>query len=147
MKNKKEFALNKSFFLFVFLGAFVFSLGIYLVIDSISVLRAGICLAGLLFLIGGMIAQPLCYGFDEEGIVLYFVLYPKEIYLWKNIRKIKNTKDYSGSTPILSMIFSNVYEISGKIEGKKRFFECGAVSKSFRTKKLLEKYWHKKIEK
>ena len=86
-------------------------------------------------------------GFDEEGITLYFVLYPKEIYLWKNIRRIKNTKDYSGSKPILGMIFSNVYEISGKVEGKKRFFECGVVSKSLRTKKLLEKYWHKKIEK
>lgn len=147
MKTNKEFALNKSFFMFVLFGAFVLSLGCYVIIDKVNAGSVGICVVGLLLLVGGMIKEPLCYGFDEEGLTLYFVLYPKEIYLWKNIRKIKNTKDCSGSTPILSMIFSNVYEISGKIEGKKRFFECGAVSKSFRTKKLLEKYWHKKIEK
>ena len=61
--------------------------------------------------------------------------------------KKKFTENHPKFVAFLSMIFSNVYEISGKIEGKKRFFECGAVSKSFRTKKLLEKYWHKKIEK
>ena len=147
MKNKKEFALNKSFFLFVLIGVFIFSLGCYVIIEKINAWSVGICFIGLLFLVGGMIKEPLCYGFDEEGITLYFVLYPKEIYLWKNIRRIKNTKDCSGSKPILSMIFSNVYEISGKIEGKKRFFGCGVVSKSLRTKKLIEKYWHKKIEK
>ena len=147
MKNKKEIALNKSFFLFVFIGAFILFLGCYIIIEKINAWSVGICIVGLLFLVGGMIKEPLCYGFDEEGITLYFVLYPKEIYLWKNIRRIKNTKDYSGSKPILGMIFSNVYEISGKVEGKKRFFECGVVSKSLRTKKLLEKYWHKKIEK
>ena len=147
MKNKKEIALNKSFLLFVFIGAFILSLGCYIIIEKINAWSAGICIVGLLFLVGGMIKEPLCYGFDEEGITLYFVLYPKEIYLWKNIRRIKNKKDYSGSKPILGMIFSNVYEISGKVEGKKRFFECGVVSKSLRTKKLLEKYWHKKIEK
>ena len=147
MKNKKEIALNKSFFLFVFIGAFILFLGCYIIIEKINAWSVGICIVGLLFLVGGMIKEPLCYGFDEEGITLYFVLYPKEIYLWKNIRRIKNKKDYSGSKPILGMIFSNVYEISGKVEGKKRFFECGVVSKSLRTKKLLEKYWHKKIEK
>lgn len=147
MKTNKEFALNKSFFLFVLLGVFVLSLGCYIIIDKVNAGSIGICLIGLFLLIGGMIKEPLCYGFDENGITLYFVLYPKEIYLWKNIRKIKNTKGYSGSKPILSMIFSNVYEISGKPEGKKHFFECGTISKSFRIKKLLEKYWHKKIEK
>ena len=147
MKTNKEVALNKSFFLFVLLGAFVLALGCYVIIDKVNAGSIGICLIGLLLLVGGMIKEPLCYGFDESGITLYFFLYPKEIYLWKNIRKIKNTKENSGSKPILSMIFSNVYEISGKSEGKKRFFECGTISKSFRTKKLLEKYWHKKIEK
>ena len=147
MKNKKEIALNKSFLLFVFIGVFILSLGCYIIIEKINAWSVGICIVGLLFLVGGMIKEPLCYGFDEEGITLYFVLCPKEIYLWKNIRRIKNKKDYSGSKPILGMIFSNVYEISGKVEGEKRFFECGVVSKSLRTKKLIEKYWHKKIEK
>lgn len=147
MKHKKELALNKSFFLFVFLGGLIFSLGIYLVIDNISAPRAGILLSGLAFLVGGMIKEPLCYGFDEEGLTLYFVFLPKEAYLWKNIRRIKNTKAYSSSTPILNMIFSNIYEINGKVEGKQYFYMQGEVSRSLRTKKLFEKYWNKKIEK
>ena len=147
MKHKKELAFNKSFFLFCFIGALILSLGIYLLIDNISASRAGILLSGLFLLIGGMIKEPLCYGFDEDGIALYFVFLPKEAYLWKNIRRIKNTKKYSASSPILAFIFSNIYEINGKVEGKQYFYMQGEVSKSLRTKKLFEKYCNKKIEK
>lgn len=147
MKHKKEFALNKSIFLFVFIGCLILSLGVYLLIDNISASRAGIFLLGLILLIGGMMKEPLCYGFDEEGLTLYFVFLPKESYLWKNIRRIKNTKSYSARTPILNMIFSNIYEINGKVDGKQYFYMQGEVSRSMRTKKLFEKYWNKKIEK
>lgn len=148
MKNKKEIALNKSFFLFVFMGGLILSLGIYLVIDNITALRAVVLFTGLFFLVGGMIKEPFCYGFNEDGITLYFSFFPNEKYLWKNIRTIiKTCESFSVSLPILSSIFSNVYEICGKVEGKQRFYMNGVVSRSNRTKKLFEKYWHKKIEK
>ena len=135
------------FFLYVFMGIFILSLGMYLIIDNITILRVGVLLSGVFFLVGGMIKEPFCYGFDEESVTLYFVFLPNEIYLWKNIRRIKNTKSYSARTPILDMIFSNVYEIIGKVEGKQYFYMQGEVSCSLRTKKLFSNYWNKKIEK
>ncbi len=131
------------------MGAFVLSLGCVSISEKIS--AWGICglVAGLFFLIGGSMAAPCCYCFDEESITFYYLFLPKERYLWKNIRKINALKDgcsrSSISYAIFDIIFSHIFEITGKVEGKQLFYMQGKISRSMKTKRLLEKYWKRNI--
>lgn len=146
MKNKKEIALNKSFFLFVILGILTLTLGYVAISEEVSLWSIFFCILGLLFVIGGPIKEPLFYSFDTDGITLHYLYVPKEYYLWKNIRKIKKSRDGYSRSAIIDFIFSRVYEINGKVEGKQRFYMNGIIVISFRTKRLLDKYWEKEIE-
>lgn len=146
MKNKKEIALNKSFFLFVVLGIITSALGCTAISEEVTVWSVCFFLLGLLFVVGGPIKEPLFYSFDEEGITLFYLFVPKERYLWQNIRKIKKVRESFSRSPNLDFIFSRGYEINGKTEGKQRFYMNGIVNLSFRTKQMLNKYWGKEIE-
>ena len=146
MKNKKDIALNKSFFLFVVLGVVTLIIGYVAISEKVTVWSVFFCVLGLLFVVGGPIKEPLCYSFDTDGVILHYLFVPKEKYLWKNIRKIKKVRDSYSSSAILDFIFSRVYEINGKAEGKQRFYMNGIINRGFRTKRLLSKYWDKDIE-
>ena len=146
MKNKKEIVLNKSFFLFVILGILTLTLGYVALSEEVSLWSIFFCILGLLFVIGGPIKEPLFYSFDTDGITLHYLFVPKECYLWKNIRKIKKARDGYSRSAIIDFIFSRVYEINGKVEGKQRFYMNGIIIISFRTKRLLDKYWEIEIE-
>lgn len=146
MKNKKEIVLNKSFFLFVILGILTLTLGYVAISEEVSLWSIFFFILGLLFVIGGPIKEPLFYSFDTECITLHYLFVPKECYLWKNIRKIKKARDGYSRSAIVDFIFSRVYEINGKVEGKQRFYMNGIIVISFRTKRLLDKYWEKEIE-
>ena len=145
MKNKKEIAFNKLFFLFVILGVISLAVGFVVTGEEISAFGIGCIIVGLVFLTGGSIMAPCCYCFDSDGVTCYYVFLPKERYLWKNIRNICVKRDGYSESEILEMIFSYVFEIKGKAEGKQHFYMQGQISRSFRTKRLIEKYWHKGI--
>lgn len=127
------------------MGALILIIGYIAIGEEISAWSVCVCVVGLIFLIGGSIAAPCCYGFDSEGVTFYYVFLPKERYLWKNIRNIKASKDGHSRSVIIDMVFSYVFEINGKVQGKHRFYMQGLMSRSFKTKRLLCKYWNKKI--
>ena len=75
------------------------------------------------------------------------MILPKERYLWKNISGIKiNYSELSGKNGAIFDLFFGSYELNGLVEGKCRFYMSGHVSKTFRIKRLLKKYWDGHVE-
>ena len=93
---------------------------------------------GMLFTLVPVILFPFLYIFDDKGVTLFFLLLHKEHYLWSNITKIYITSFTTRS-------FTDVFQLCGMCENKKRFYMQGQITKTLRTKHLLEKYWNGKI--
>lgn len=95
-----------------------------------------------------LFAVPCFYTFDSEGVTIHHVFFPKERYLWENIHRIDSKTDNTSTSHLFfDLIFSGVFEIKGKVEGRKRFYMQGQISKSIRAKKLIQKYWDGEITK
>jgi hypothetical protein len=102
----------------------------------------GFGVAGLLLIVLPAIFTPYCYSFDREGISLCYLFFSAERYLWKDIHAIE-VKDTSTSSrsALFELFFAYDFCIRGRSVGKRKFFMEGHVRKSFRTKRLFEKYW------
>ncbi|MBE6673498.1 MAG: hypothetical protein E7596_00155 [Ruminococcaceae bacterium] len=148
---KRQVAFNKLFNLFVIMGAvFVYGACVMLQDDPELGRSVGGGIVMLViaahFILVPTILMPVIYLFDEKGVTICFLFFPNERYLWENIAAIEATDDRSDSRhPILDFFFSRVFEISGAVEGKERFYMQGHIRRSRRTKRLLEKYWDGKI--
>lgn len=142
-KIKRQYALDKLFNVFIIIGCFLLYAS-YVFQDENSIgLVIGTGIFGLLFIIGAIILIPCCYGFDSEGVTMYYVFSPNERYLWRNIRAIEVSDDGTNSshTALFDVIFGRVFAISGYVEGEYHFYMNGHIRKSWRTKRLIEKYW------
>lgn len=148
---RKEIAFNRLFNLFIIMGAGFVCGACVMLQDDPELGRsvgAGIVMLviALFFIATPAILMPVIYVFDEKGVTICFLFFPNERYLWENIASIESTDDSSDSRhPILDLFFSRVFEISGAVEGKERFYMRGEIRRSRRTKHLLEKYWDGKI--
>ena len=90
-----------------------------------------------------MIFTPCCYIFDGEGVSFCYILIPNERFLWKDVYAIE-VEDISPSytySLTLDFFYASVFCLKGSNLIKRRFFDNVHIRKSFRTKKLLEKYW------
>ena len=144
MKERKQFALNKLFNFSIFLGLLFLGLSIELFIDNDNVWGIGLGVASLICIVPASLFTPYCYVFDSKGVSLCYVFLPVERYLWRDIHAIEVENITTGtgaSTTILEVFFAYVFCIRGKNVGKTRFYMNGYIRKSFRTKRLLEKYW------
>lgn len=147
----KEIAFNKLFNLFIIMGVgFVYGACVMFQDDPElgRDIGAGIVMLVIAFFFIAVptIFMPVIYMFDEKGVTICFLFFSNERYLWENIAAIEATYDSSSSqNPILDFFFSRVFEISGAVEGKERFYMRGEIRRSRRTKHLLEKYWDGKI--
>ena len=142
MKKRKQIALNKIFNLCIVLGIFCAwgSVGFFQDGDiSWGLVLGTVC---LLLIVLPAIFTPYCYSFDSEGISLCYLFFPAERYLWKDIHAIE-VKDTSTSqrSILFELFFAYDFCIYGTSAGKRKFFMEGHVRKSFRTKRLFEKYW------
>lgn len=149
MKNKRQFALNKLFNIFILAGIAVFAVVFYFSEDISEIKDYLLFIAIGLFFIGvPTIFMPYCISFDSEGVTNHYIFMPKERYLWSNIYSISvdYSQGYSSDGPLFDLLFSKVFEIQGDVEGKKRFYMEGHISKSLRTKRLIEKYWDGEID-
>lgn len=140
---KKQFALDKLFNFFI-----IFGLG--LAWGSIEFFRennigygVGFGIVALLFIVFTMVFTPYCYAFDSEGVSLCYVFLPVERYLWKDVHAIEVDCEHTHCTKgaMFDILFGWVFHIKGQNVGKNRFYMQGNIRKSFRTKRLLEKYW------
>ena len=94
-----------------------------------------------LIIFANIIFRPLCYVFDDDGVTLCYLFFPKARYLWKNIHSITVKVDSGADTTIWDLFLSDYFKLDGKVEGKHRFYMVGEIRKTVRTKRLLEKYW------
>ena len=142
MKQRKQIALNKFFNLGIVIGVFCAWGAIEFLLDGDRSWGLGLGGVSLLALALSATFTPYCYAFDSEGISLCYVLFSPERYLWKDIHAIEVKDTTTSSRSLLwELFFAYDFYIYGESVGKLRFFMEGHVRKSFRTKRLLEKYW------
>ena len=145
MNRKKQIALNKLFNTSVVLG--VLSVCISVEFFSCDEIIWGVILAvvACLLIFLPMIFTPCCYIFDNEGVSFCYILIPNERFLWNDIYAIEVediSPPYTHMYSItLDFLYASVFCLKGSDSIKRRFFENVHIRKSFRTKKLLEKYW------
>lgn len=145
MNRRKQIALNKLFNTSVVLG--VLSVCISIELFSCDEIIWGIILAvaACLLIFLPMIFTPCCYIFDSEGVSFCYILIPNERFLWKDIYAIEVediSPPYTHMYSItLDFFYASVFGLKGSDSIKRRFFDNVHIRKSFRTKKLLEKYW------
>lgn len=142
MNERKQIALNKLFSLYMVVGFLFWGGAIGSFIQNDTAFGLGLSAVALLFTVLPAIFIPFCYAFDREGVSLCYIFLPVERYLWKDIHaiEVENTSTSSKSI-IIEIFYAYVFAIKGTNVGKTRFYMEGHVSKSFRTKKLFEKYW------
>lgn len=149
MKKRKQIALNKLFNFCIILGLLFAWGSIDLFLDNANAWGLGFGIVALLFIVLPAIFTPYCYSFDDEGVSLCYVFLPVERYLWKNIHAIEVDDIKFGTSSqvnIFDFFYSSVFCIKGTNIGKNTFNVKGHIRKSFRTKRLIEKYWDGTIE-
>ena len=138
MKLKKEIALNRLFNSFVVLGIIFIIFAEPLLSGNLYTEAALFGGVGIITLILTVLFTPYCYCFDKEGVSLCYVFLPVERYLWKDVKNIYI--DYIKGSRRLSVSYC-VFAIDAQNVGDCRFYMQGHIRKSFRTKRLLNKYW------
>ena len=152
MNKKREFACNKLF-------NFCFIIGVFLLWEAIGALIEGdpeytglawgMLAVSLLFIIIPAVFTPVFYAFDKEGVSLCYLFFPAERYLWKDISSVEVTDSADdiddGKLYVFTMFFNRVFHLEGKPVGNIKPFMKGNIRKSFRTKRLIEKYWDGQI--
>ncbi|MBQ8184781.1 MAG: hypothetical protein IJ036_03235 [Lachnospiraceae bacterium] len=142
MKAKRRLALNKLFNLFIITGPLLLLLAYHILHGDEIGIGIFFGIIGLLMLATPLLALPYCYLFDEKGVSAHYVFFPPERYLWENIHSIRVVNDSTSSShAVFDLLFGQVFEIKGNVEGQKRFYMKGQIQKSLRTKHLLEAYW------
>lgn len=104
----------------------------------------GTAVIALLFLCIGPVLMPYQYRFDEEGVTICYLFISNDRYLWKNIHHI-SVETLGTRTSILDL-FLKFYKIEGQSECKTSTLHEGTICKTFRSKRLFEKYWDGTIE-
>ncbi len=140
MKKKRQIALNKLFNTCIIIGAFLGFAAFCFAEESNIPWAIGFGIFALGFIVLPCFFTPFCYSFDSDGVSLLYVFSPTERYLWKNIHSIE-VIEKSTEPSVIDLLYSAVFAISGRPVGKSRFYMEGHIRKTFRTKRLLEKYW------
>ncbi len=140
--DKKQFAIN-SWFAFWFSASVIAAIfgNVFINSDEKS-LGIFFFVAGIFFFAVGVICEPVFYIFDSNQVSFFYAFGAKEVYLWENIRSIQaGYHPKAGPSMSIPTPSETVFVIDGKVEGKKKWYMQGYIRKSFRTKKLVEKYW------
>lgn len=146
---KKSFALDSRLFLFVLCLLFA---GLMTVISLQDGEKGFSLFCGMLTLmfVFGVITAPKLYIADEEGLSIYYLPFVKEYFKWNDIKRIKIKK--SNSRSIIFDFLWREYEIvptkEKRYKGSKyhSIFHSSEISRTFLTKRMIEKYWEGTIE-
>ncbi|MBR3816995.1 MAG: hypothetical protein IKJ27_09745 [Clostridia bacterium] len=146
---KKSFALDSRLFLFVLCLLFA---GLMTVISLQDGEKGFSLFCGMLTLmfVFGVITAPKLYIADEEGFSIYYLPFVKEYFKWNDIKRIKIKK--SNSRSIIFDFLWREYEIvptkEKRYKGSKyhSIFHSSEISRTFLTKRIIEKYWEGTIE-
>ena len=145
MNKRKQIALNKLFNTSVVLGVLCACISVELFSCDEIIWGVILAVAACLLILLPLIFTPCCYIFDSEGVSFCYILISNERFLWKDIYAIEvediNPPYSHMHSIILDFFYASVFCLKGSDSIKRRFFENVHIRKSFRTKKLLEKYW------
>lgn len=142
MKRKKEWALNKLFNLLLVVSLFSATMSISMFLEKDISWAIGCGVVALMMLASALLFTPYGYAFDQEGVSFCYVFLPNERYLWDDIHAIEvEWAKGTAKATILDTFYASVFHIIGNCVGDQRFYMQGHIRKSFRTKRLLEKYW------
>lgn len=147
MKKKFQIASNRFIIFCIFIGVILLIMAEGMITEKEIGVGIGLAVVGVLFIGIPLVFCPWIYTFDEDGISMQYIFLPKERYLWKNIREINIVYgESSDKYGVIFYLFFGSYDLIGYVEGKCRFYMTGHVSKTFRTKRLLKKYWDGHVE-
>ena len=137
--NKKHIALNTH--LFFFAAFFLAVLGIFE--SCVREGKIGLSIGLGLFLLAPVFCffiSPLYFVFSDEGVEIVYHFGQREYIKWNEIRDISLMGSWlsRGSGP-------PHYVITYPRKERRPFFVAGEISKTGKTKKLLKKYYQKKI--
>ncbi len=145
MNRRNQIALNKLFNTSIVLGLISVCVAVELFFCDIIIWGVILAVVAILLIFLPMIFTPCCYIFDSEGVSFCYILIPNERFLWKDVYAIEVediNPPYSHMYSItLDFFYASVFCLKGNNSIKRRFFDNVHIRKSFRTKKLLEKYW------
>ncbi len=138
-ENKNEIALNTHLFLYLFIFAF-FQLFADIsplehdVIGAIVFVLFNVCIIFVFFI------SPLYFVFDECSVTIVYHFGQRESILWRDILSV-----YIKDKRIGKGILTN-YVFNYPRKEQRKFFIRGEIPKTRKTKKLIEKYYKKKIK-
>ncbi len=135
---KRKMAFNPMCLLGLLVGTVMAGISIALLTEQDGAGWFGLILA-LVLLAVAIFITPVLYLFDEEGVTCVYLVFSNERYLWKRISSISLKMDsgrYNGS----------FYQIKGIPQGERKKYLNGEIRKTFRTKRLLHRYYNGTIE-
>lgn len=129
--------------LFIFVGLACISLSRFSFMEN--EIGGGIIMGffAALALVAPLVFMPWGYCFDPEGVSIKYIFLKEERYLWKNVHAVSTVQAISDGGRHL---FLYDLQIDGNVEGKKRRYMDGRISKSGRNKRLIQKYWDGTVE-
>ena len=137
--NKKHIALNTHLILCFFL--FVIFLGLSIGCATENEIGLSIMFAVFILLpIFVFAISPLYFSFTDEYIEIVYNFGQREKIKWKEIRNISLMGSWIGAGGGLPH-----YVIAYPRKEKRLFFVVGEIQKTRKTKKLINKYYKKKI--
>ena len=138
-KQKKQYiAINTHLFLALALFLVFLTISICCAIEHNIGLSIAFAIATLLPLFVFFIS-PLCFIFSDENIKFIYTLGQKETIAWSAVRSISLKGHWFGGVGLPH------YCIAYPTNEKHLFFVCGEISKTRKTKKMIEKYYKKNI--
>lgn len=144
MEPKKRIALNRNFALFIAIGLLLAMLAYGSFLAEETGVGVGLGLFAVFAIAAPIVAMPWYYVFDPESVSIKYIFFPQERYLWKNICYVSVVDAVASGSE--HSLFLYDFKLEGNVEGKLRRYMDGRISKSWRTKRLIEKYWDGTIE-
>ena len=137
--NKKDVAINTQLLFFLVLVIVFVGLSICWLTEEGIGLGILFGVFGLLLLLISLIS-PMYFVFSDEGVEIVYHFRQKEYIKWSDIRSITVRGGYFTKGDGLPC-----YDIAYPVKEKRPFFVVGEIQKTRKTKKLIEKYYKKKI--
>lgn len=137
--KKKQIAINTHLVFIVVMYILFILLAIFSAKDREIWLAVGFAVFTLLPLFVFLIS-PMYYVFSEKSVKIIYLWAQKEEIEWNSVRSI----ELEGSWMVRRRGFPHYHLAYPKSE-KTPFFVCGDISKTRKTKKLIEKYYKKHI--
>ena len=138
--GKREIAINTHLWLSIVLFSIFILLASLGIREREAWSSVGFGVAAFLPLLVFLIS-PMYYVFSEERVVIIYLWKQKEEIQWSSVRSITMSGSWIGRWDGLPH-----YHVAYPSKAKRAFFLCGDISKTRKTKRLIQAYCKKEID-